>query len=283
MGEYLEKILEGNYDWVPIVGALISLIAVFVAIVAVVLQFKQFKKIREPIIAPAMRSFDLELPETHLDWDTGEKLDDKFSGTTIPIYNYGGTTAINISYSYKFKNLIEVKESMNGLIVNEDCEIKIDSIDEKVKGLGSFDLYFSNNKKNNMRRFHNIRSYVRSKDLIQPGEKIDILLPSYFLVIINYAFLLSAFDEIKLPILQLTLRYHDINNQDWEMKYIIKLDGSWSYKRNRLESSFVSEFVSKKRINWKVENVKVKISKALTFVGTLLKRLKKKMLSLFTK
>jgi len=281
----LEKILEGNYDWVPIVGALISLVAVFVAIVAVVIQFKQFKKIREPIIAPAMKSFDLELPETHLDWETGEKLDDKFSETTIPVYNYGGTTAINIKYSYKLTNLVEVEKSLDNIVEYVDYEIWIDSIDEKAKG--SFDLYFSNTRKNNMRRFHNIRSYIRSKDLIQPGEKIDILLPSYFLVIINYAFRLSAIDDIKLPILQLTLRYNDINYQDWEVKYIIKMDGSLKYNENHLESSFVTEFFSKKRINWKVENAKVKISKAFIYGLTRLKNLKmivrKKMRPLLTK
>ncbi|WP_019414164.1 hypothetical protein [Paenisporosarcina sp. TG20] len=279
----MEKILEGNYDWVPIVGALISLVAVFVAIVAVVFQFKQFKKIREPIIAPAMRNFDLELPETHLDWDTGEKLDDKFSETTIPIYNYGGTTAINIMYSYKCINLAEVKESLDNIKLHKDNVIKIDSIDKKVKD--SFDLYFSNEneKTSNFRRFHNIRSYIKSKDLIQPGESIDIFLPSYFIVIINYAFRLSRLEDIKLPKLQLKMRYKDVNYQDWEMKYIIQMGGSFNYKRNRLESSFVSEFVSKKRINWKIENAKVKISNAIQHILTLLKRLKKKMLSLFTK
>ncbi len=252
---------------------------------AVVIQYKQFKKIREPIIAPAMRSFDLELPETHLDWDTGEKIDDKFSETTVPVYNYGGTTAINIKYSYKLINLVEVKESLDNIVEYVDYEIKIDSIDEKAKG--SFDLYFSNTRKNNMLRIHNIRSYIRSKDLIKHGENIDIFLPSYFLVIINYSFRLSALDEIKLPVLELTLRYNDVNYQDWEVKYIIKMDGSYKYKGNRLESSFVSEFVSKKRINWKVENAKVKISKVfkqgMIRLKILKKKVHKKMLPLLTK
>ncbi|AKE15669.1 hypothetical protein [Bacillus cereus] len=234
---------KGGFDWIALAGAIISFCAVLVAIGAIVFQYWQFKKQREPVIGPAIKDFDLELPETHLDWETGEKLDDKFSGTTIPVYNYGGTTAVNISYSYQFINLHEVDKSLNNLAKYESHEIKIDSVNEKPL---SFDLLFKNESL--MRRFIGVKSYVRRKDLIQPGKKVDILLPSYFLVIVNYAFILSAFDDIVLPELELTIRYNDINNKKWLVKYVVKMDMSYKLSNGRLESSFISEFISKEKL-----------------------------------
>lgn len=229
-------------QWAPLASAIISFCAVVVAMSALGFQYWQYKKNREPVIGPAIKSFNLELPETHLDWETGEKLDDKFSGTTIPVYNYGSTTAINISYNYKLINLDEMEKCLNNFPKSTSHEIKIDEINEEPK---SFDLFFSN--KTIMRRFLNIRSYVRRKDLIKPGEKVDILLPSYFLVMVNYAFLFSAFEDIVLPKLELTIGYNDINNKNWLVKYVVKMDRSYKLSNGRLESSFISEFVSKEK------------------------------------
>ncbi|HDR7621182.1 TPA: hypothetical protein QCX73_000577 [Bacillus mycoides] len=230
-------------QWAPLASAIISFCAVVVASGALGFQYWQFKKNREPIIGPAIKSFDLELPETHLDWETGEKLEDKFSGTTIPVYNYGGTTAINISYNYKFINLHEVENILNNFPKTSSHSIRIDSVNEKPL---SFDLVFKNNT--SKRRFMDIKSYVRRQDLIKPGEKVDILLPSYFLVIINYMFLFSAFEDIVLPKLELTIRYNDINNKKWLIKYVVKMDMSYKLSNGRLESSFMSEFISKEKI-----------------------------------
>lgn len=69
-----------------------------------------------------------------------EKLDDKFSGTTIPVYNYGGTTATNISYNYKSTNLHNV-EKISDFPKTSSHSIRIDSINEKPL---SFDLVFKN-------------------------------------------------------------------------------------------------------------------------------------------
>ncbi len=234
---------KGGFDWVALAGAIISFCAVLVAIGAIVFQYWQFKKQREPVIGPAIKDFDLELPETHLDWETGEKLDDKFSGTTIPVYNYGGTAAINISYNYKLINLDDMEKHLNNLPKSTSHEIKIEAINKEQK---SFDLLFSN--KTIMRRFLNIRSYVRRKDLIKPGEKVDILLPSYFLVMVNNVFLFSTFEDFVLPKLELTIRYNDINNKKWLVKYVVKMDMSYKLSNGHLESSFISEFVSKEKL-----------------------------------
>jgi hypothetical protein len=232
-------------QWAPLASAIISFCAVVVAMSALGFQYWQYKKNREPIIGPAIKSFDLELPETHLDWETGEKLDDKFSGTTIPVYNYGGTTAINISYNYKFTNLHEVeKKSLNNFPNTSSHSIRIDSINEKPL---SFDLVFKN--KTSKRRIMDIKSYIRRQDLIKPGEKVDILLPSYFLVIINYMFLFSAFEDIVLPQLELTIRYNDINHKTWMVKYKMEMDRAYKFSGSRLESSFISEFISKEKLN----------------------------------
>lgn len=230
-------------QWVPLASAIISFCAVVVAISALGFQYWQFKKNKEPIIGPAIKSFDLQLPETHLDWETGEKLDDKFSGTTIPVYNYGGTTAINISYSYKCINLHDVERSLSNFPKSTSHEIKVDSIDEEEK---SFSLFFSN--PTILGKILTIKSYIRRQDLIKPGEKVDISLPSYFLVIINYMFLFSAFEDIVLPKLELKVRYNDVNHKTWMVKYTVEMDRAYKFSRNRLESSFISEFVSKEKL-----------------------------------
>ncbi|HDR4441239.1 hypothetical protein BK720_01700 [Bacillus thuringiensis serovar brasilensis] len=230
-------------QWVPLASAIISFCAVVVAISALGFQYWQFKRNREPVIGPAIKSFDLELPETHLDWETGEQLDDKFSGTTIPVYNYSGTTAINISYNYKIINLLEIEKVLNNFPKSSSHSIKIDSVNEKPL---SFDLVFKNNT--STRRIMNIKSYIRRQDLIKPGEKVDILLPSYSLIIINYMFLFSAFEDIVLPKLELTIRYNDVNHKTWMVKYKVEMDRAYKFSGSRLESCFISEFVSKEKL-----------------------------------
>ncbi|MET3407127.1 hypothetical protein ABIC59_004593 [Priestia aryabhattai] len=245
---------------IALVSAIISLGAVVVAIVAIIMQNRQFKKQREPIIAPATRNFNVKLPETHLDWTNGEELDKKlsnlywtggkdldgnFSKTTIPIYNYGGTTVFNIRYNYKFINVKEVKQSLEHILDYTNYAIKIDSIKDD---LSFFTLTFKNSSKGEISK--NIGRERKREDLIQPGEKVEISLPGYFLIITNYAFILSALDDIKLPILELTILYTDINYVEWEVKHKVRIDNSRSYrgKEDTLETAFISEFVSRKKI-----------------------------------
>ncbi|MGE1112164.1 hypothetical protein ACQJ0K_10410 [Priestia megaterium] len=241
---------KDSFDWVALSSAIISFLSVLVAIAAIWLQNRHFRKQREPIIAPAIKSFSLELPTTHLDWDTKEELDDQFSNTTIPVYNYGGTTAFNIGYGYKFINLKEMKKHLDHKVLGINFEIRIEEIDEEKE---SFDLIFTNEVKT--RKMLEIRRYGNHQNLIQPGEQIDILLPSYFLVLISYEFQLSGLNDIKLPVLELTVDYNDINNKKWMVKYLIKID-TFKYKNGKLTSSFVSEFVSKQQINKKKNNKK---------------------------
>ncbi|MDC7762654.1 hypothetical protein POL82_04220 [Priestia aryabhattai] len=235
---------KDSFDWVALTSAIISFLAVVVAIAAIWIQQKQFRKQREPVIAPAIKGFSLVLPETHLDWDTGEELDDKFSKTTIPVYNYGGTTAFNIGYSYKFINLNEMKQHLDNKVRTKNFDIKIEEVDEVEE---SFDLRFTNDVKH--RRMIGIRRYGRRQDLIQPGEKVDIVLPSYFLVLISYEYQLAVLNDIKLPMLELTVDYNDISNKKWMVKYLIRMDGTVTYKNNELKSSFIAEFRSKKQLD----------------------------------
>ncbi|MES9771749.1 hypothetical protein ABWK50_12150 [Priestia megaterium] len=236
---------KDSFDWVALTSAIISFLAVVVAIAAVWIQQRQFKKQREPVIAPAVKSFSLELPETHMDWDTEEELDNRFSKTTIPVYNYGGTTAFNIGYSYKFLNLKEMKQHLENKVKSINYDIKIEAIDEEKE---SFDLFFTNDIK--QRRIPEIRRYGNRQDLIQPGEKVDISLPSYFLVLINYEFQLSGLNDIKLPVLELIVDYNDISNKRWMVKYLVKMDSNIKYNtKNELTANFISEFISKKRID----------------------------------
>lgn len=235
-------------QWAPLVSAIIAFCAVVVAVSALGFQYWQFKKNREPVIAPAIRSFDLYLPETHLDWDTGEKLEDKFADTTIPIYNYGGTAAINIAYSYRFTNVSQIKESLINKIKDEDYKIKINSINGKIE---PFEIFFQNPVLTKTIRINKI--YTRRKDLISPGEKIDIQLPSYFLIIISYAICFGGINNQDFPELELSLTYNDINHKNWNVKYMIKMDSNYRWRiqsdKLRFECAFIPEYISKEKIN----------------------------------
>lgn len=239
---------KDSFDWVALTGAITSVLAVIVAIITIWLQNKQFKKQREPVIKPAMKTFDVKLPEINLDWETGKKLDSKFSSTTIPVYNYGGTSAINISYSYTFTNLKAVKESLDKIQGFEDGDVKISDVNEENN---SFDLCIES--PSGWRRFNEIKRYVRFQDVILPGNNVNILLPSYFVVIINYAFQFDIWEDIEFPELELSLTYNDVSDKYWNVKYIIKLDTK-TYNRKSgsdgvyLKSHFINEFVSQNPI-----------------------------------
>lgn len=101
-----------------------------------------------------------------MDWEKGEELNNKFSGTTIPLYNYGGTAAINIAYSYRCNNLHKLQENINDKFKNGQHDIKIDSINDEKE---SFDIYFQNSMK--QKRFLEIKRNIRRKDVIEPGKK----------------------------------------------------------------------------------------------------------------
>ncbi|MNF98826.1 hypothetical protein D3C84_817010 [compost metagenome] len=191
----------------------------------------------------------MELPDTHLDWETQEVLDNKFSSMTIPLYNYGGTTAINIKYSYKLTNFDKVKEYIDddSNSIFPDYALELEQIDDKE--YQNFNLVIKNPSKK-LFRIPNHASYINLQDSIQSNGKIDIFLPSYFLIIINHSFRVYSLDEaIVLPELELKIKYNDINNKVWIVKYTIKMDSAYRYRNNHLNSNFIYEFISKKYLN----------------------------------
>lgn len=240
-------------NWIPIISAVISFLAVSVAIVSIWLQQWQYNKKREPIISPTTKSFTVELPGLGLDWETNEQLDNKFSNTSIPLYNFGGTTAHNISYSFKLMNLLTLEEQLGKYNSEKEIFAKIDQVNREND---SFDLFIKYNS--SWKRFIEIRWFVKRADLISPGEKIDVFLPSYFLVLINYKYrALNRSDDFEMenPILELTVRYSDVNNDHYIVRYQVRLDGQYRVKGQMFEvkgieltSSFVHEFITKKKI-----------------------------------
>lgn len=234
-----------NFDWV---ASLISLLAVIVAIASIWIQIHQFKKQREPVIAPGIKPLDLKLPRITYDWVDDKRLDDKFADTTLPIFNYGSTSAINIMYSYKLIDNEKVREKLEELI-DEKREIHLKLTDNHLdKHLGiTYDLLDVNDD-GSYSGFFRTTPYIRRSDLILPGESIGIKLPSYFLIMINY---LSRLEEQDcFPELELKITYNDTNFKTWETKFIIKVDQISKIEISsfyKLQTSLVYEFISKNK------------------------------------
>ncbi|WP_440619587.1 hypothetical protein [Bacillus subtilis] len=243
---------EENFDWV---ASLISFLAVVVAIASIWIQIRQFKKQREPVIAPGIKSLDLELPRITYDWVDDKRLDGKFADTTLPIFNYGSTSAINIIYSYKLNNHEKVRIRLEELL-NDQSDLSVrftDNYLDKDKGITD-DLLFVIDEVvgNSYSSYFRTTPYIRRIDLILPGESVGIKLPSYFLILINYLSRMGGDDSF--PELELKIIYNDTNFKSWETKFIIKVDQIWNISRKanptisfRLQTSLVNEFISKNK------------------------------------
>ncbi|PFE58672.1 hypothetical protein CN316_30045 [Bacillus cereus] len=236
-------------QWVPLASAIISFCAVVVAMSALGFQYWQFKKNREPVIGPAIKKFNVELPEAHLDWETGDEIDGQFSRTTIPLYNYGGTTAINIEYSYSCTNIKEMGKMINGNFKTKYRNIVINSVNEEV---GTFNVLVENPK--GVRIIEETRRYIERRDLIKSNDKVEILLPSYFIMIIAHIAQIKQIDNKGiLPILELCVTYNDVNHKSYKVKYIIKIG---LFRQNiktapdkpKLEFECIPEFISKVKL-----------------------------------
>ncbi|MFP7220379.1 hypothetical protein SFC78_16430 [Bacillus subtilis] len=227
------------------VSPLISLAAVIVAIASITIQNRNFKKQRIPVVAPVIKNFKLELPELNLDWNKC-KIDDYFSETTIPVYNFGGTPAFNLTYNFAFRNFDEIKRELSKLKI-EGHEI---GIYEDPEGIYTKDY-----------RYHitvvgetfshtlplSTSQIKRRADVIPAEGSVEINLPSYYVFLINCLFRDILFRDIRnkvfvFPELELTLTYNDINFKSFQTKYIIKVDEFRQLYLNYNDYSFDAKF-----------------------------------------
>ncbi|MGN2618514.1 hypothetical protein [Bacillus stercoris] len=223
------------------VSPLISLAAVIVAIASITIQNRNFKKQRVPVVAPVIKNFKLDLPELNLDWNKS-KLDGYFSETTIPVYNFGGTPAFNLTYSFTFRNIDE--------IMKELPKLKIEGIKAGIYQ-GSEEDLFSKDYRYYMGITGESFSYSlplstsqikRRADVIPAEGSVDINLPSYYVALINCLFRDIRRDVRVFPELELTLTYNDINFKSFQTKYIIKVDEFLQLYLNYGDYSFSAQF-----------------------------------------
>ncbi|PSL42148.1 hypothetical protein B0H99_101396 [Planomicrobium soli] len=205
-----------------VVTAVTSLLAVIIALFALVLQFKFFNKERKPVIVPIIKEFtDQLLPDLNCDWETEEKIDEKFSNTKIKLTNYGGTTANIESYYYFFSNFKEVENELKRISDNDTTLIIT-----KTKRPQSF-KFIVQTKKVNM-WFDEINATIKRGNILRVDEELEIYLPSYFMILSN--FLLKEEDINILPELTLLIKYTDIDKKENILEYLIYWDFAMSLK-----------------------------------------------------
>lgn len=229
---FLSKKIEPD-----LLAALVSLLAVIVAIVAIYYQHKQFKINRKPYITPVRKSFTIDLPSILTDWFTGEKMDKRFSNLTIPIYNLGTTTAIDISYSYKLENAEELYEFWNN-------KIKIDSTSYSIEVLDKEYPYLIHIEDSvlGVESYLSSKSFIRYADKIEPGSFIEVKTPTYFMIFISgiYKEQSLLFPNAPSPIFILNIRYTDVDRVEHEVDFEMKSDvKNVDIKNGKLETSVI--------------------------------------------
>lgn len=226
-------------DIMDLVTAATSLLAVLIALGSLVFQYKFFHKERKPVITPLVKEFrDFILPNIQHDWESGSKIDKKFSETTIEITNYGGTTAIVESYNFMFDNLDEISRELDKHATTEEYV----SIKQNDDG-NTFMLALRNSQ--GFINLPRVSSVLKRGAILRVDEEMDIQLPSYFMVISNYMF--KQLVNTALPVLILKLRYSDTEGKEHLKIFKIKWDESNNITHNSqgvsINGAVVAEFV----------------------------------------
>ncbi|PEJ57051.1 hypothetical protein CN692_14225 [Bacillus sp. AFS002410] len=276
----------------------IQIVAVFIALIAAGASFATIfyqrwidKKNKEAIIVPGIKSINANVENILSDWEyeDGSSAEAKFitkqfSRAKIPIWNYGGTPIFNIGFSYQleneveFFNLNELHKSINNPFSNEyyDLAIKKKNEDDGAR------LIISNFQflKKNINESRDILPFIRTVDSIMPNQKAEIVLPDYFIILLNNYFLQTMKDEKLRPILKLSIVYDDINFHSWRKEFRIFIPNSYRYKGSELTTSFHYEIIQDKkkvkRFTAKENEEHIKKQNEKTLLGKIKKKLSRK-------
>ncbi|WP_392454826.1 hypothetical protein ACF3OH_12000 [Chryseomicrobium aureum] len=225
-----------------LMAALVSLLAVIVAIVAIYYQHKQFKINRKPYITPVRKSFAIDLPSILTDWFTGEKIDKRFSNLTIPIYNLGSTTAIDISYWYSLKNIEELSEYWNNKVYFDSTSYSIKVLDQDYPySIGIKDRLAS--REANL----TCKNFVNYADKIDPGLFLEVKTPTYFMIFISgiYKEQSPLLPNAPTPIFSLFIEYTDLDRVRHRVEFEMKSDVNNAHiNKDKLNSSIVFKSIT---------------------------------------
>lgn len=232
-------------DIIALISVAIAMIAAFFSWLAIYSQKQINKKNQEAIIVPGIKGIEAKIENILSDWDVEGKVPKKFSNTTLPIWNYGNSPVFNIGYCYYIENI-------DDLIQEEKNEIgELDShVINVIKNENSYELevYYRDFKNNRQGSYtKKIVPFIRNVDVIKPKEKAEILIPDYFIIMLNDYFINSFYHDRKQPILQLKIFYDDIDFQAWEQQFRIFIPSSFNFNGESLTTRIHYELIQKKQ------------------------------------
>jgi len=209
--------------WIAI-ASIASTVAVILSAISLMLQSKQYKNANDPLLTPVLKKIETELPMIGYDWETKEKIDGKFSETTIPILNIGGGLAYDINYNFELQNYREIRREIDSFKMFEKNYFKIECTNYEEHKYKIFVV-----EGESMRWFTKNQRYIRMINPLKSGEETEIPLPSYFIVLTNallrYGNVFGFRNTDILPELILNINYKSINDKVKNKRYIIKWSG----------------------------------------------------------
>ncbi|MGG0232745.1 hypothetical protein [Bacillus tropicus] len=232
-------------DWIALISVVIAMIAAVASWMAIYSQKRINEKNQEAIIVPGIKSVEAKIEHILSDWDVEGEIPKKFSNTKLPIWNYGNSPVFNVRYCYYIENIDGlIQEEENEMGEHDDHAINV------IKDKDSYELYVSYKNIENRRGSHRreIRPYIRHVDVINPKENTKILIPDYFIIMLNDYFINSLFYDKKPPILLLKISYDDIDFNTWELKFRIFIPSSYQFTNEEaLTTSLHYEVVQTKQ------------------------------------
>ena len=231
-------------DWIALISVVIAMTAAIASWMAIYSQKQINKKNQEAIIIPGIKSIEAKIEHILSDWDEKGTVPNKFSNTTLPIWNYGNSPVFNLGYCYYIENIDElIKEEKNKMGELDSHAINL-TIHEDTYEL---DVAFRNIESKQGVHIKKILPYIRNLDVIKPKESAQILLPDYFIIMLNDYFINSHITDIKPPVLKLKLFYDDMDFNTWEQHFRIFVPSSYNFNGETLISSFHYEIIKTKQ------------------------------------
>lgn len=254
-----------KWDWEALGGisaaiaALLSFVAVLISLFTTWYQISFNKKAMVPILIPELKIFSADIQDVIFDWDTNEKLDKKFSKSTIELKNIGKESAVDIKYSFRIENEAELKKYLlnsnepMGTVDSISSQISDDELLGKVTKVSRTD---SDGEKYNRTYF--MSAYVRNGKSISANSSEILYLPSYFVAIVNHNYMKKSgyLGELQtvMPVLRLKINFKDIYLKEWSVVYLLSMSRTYDLKNNsKLTTSVEYKQINKmKRIrsNW---------------------------------
>lgn len=232
-------------ELIQLISVSIAAIAAIFSWYAILTQKKINKKNQEAIVIPGIKSIETKIEDIWSDWDKEGKVPKKFSNTMLPIWNYGNSPVFNVGYRYYIENiedLIQEQHNRDGLDTHK-IEVRKDQ--------DSYNLYVETKQRAEIRH---IQPYIRNVDVIKPKDNTEILIPDYFIIMLNDFFINSHITNIKPPILNLKIFYDDINFKTWEQQFRIFVPHTFKISDEELTTSFHYEIIQSKKKRKRLTN-----------------------------